>query len=999
MSGKNTLYSVEKYLGINWIKNKTRNSKAEKMACDSCPDGNVVVECIRNVKCARMWADVTPEELITLANNNICLMEVIYKFPHKVFFDIDKLTIDNKDGNNYLTKIMNKLNEVFPNSDPLGDWAISGSETDIKMSYHIINNSYNVTNEKDRALLSNICKTLKGFDNGFDEKVYAKVHDMKCIKQSKPGDRRVQNIIQNKNEGAHFITCFINPNAVSLSTIQFNEEIFEAVKMESLTQHTKLNLSTLPMFQKEIPEKYMSKEQLSPMDLLRLAPLDKQFDHVYTFFIARFCFHNHISLDNYLSWYKRKHTEESKLEGKKRMWEQVLPDSIPVSEKQLMKVLENYYPQLANRPAGALNRMFDLTQYQSNIEIIDRIEPKHFEIQEKFVVFDIGMCGGKTAQTINYIKSHPEKKFIFITPNQSLGFSAFQRFKDAQINVEHYDIDYTIKPAKNSQQKPKSAMNKAGNIIICLNSLHYLKSNKYDIVVLDESETTLSKWFNNETLNNIGSRAINSWNTFKRIVKEASRVICLDAFTSQLTINFVQGITDMREETFDDEEIGVEDLSLKIYKRDKEVSERVCNVIPYYAQWQEQIIQDLKNNKKLYIFYPFKDGNKNYCSMTDFKLTLEKQTGKKGIMYHSGCDDESNKTLRIVNETWYHYDFVLANSKITVGVNYDLKEDKAFDKVYISIASFTLPREVIQSSCRCREIKDNIINVIFLSDENNKDTYTPNARLIADDKIYNTVSHNVLTEVMAPIKSSFYKFCKLAGYKVIIEQKHIDKALIKRMHELFECNVDSTFESIKDINEEEAEQITEKMATHSATASDKIKLQKFYFIRKFKEETPQEMLIDAWDSRRQRFVESIISLYYDYSILKTFKMIQEHNKWSEMIPDNDQIQKAVLNPELVARIFDPNGWIFTRLTKTSNPKSIVRNMFNAVFKSDMFRSVKGDSKSHVYKTHRNESLYELYTNCIRYLRCYNEKCDVNEVSELDKGIAFGDDDVIDPYDE
>ena len=35
-------------------------------------------------------------------------------------------------------------------------------------------------------------------------------------------------------------------------------------------------------------------------------------------------------------------------------------------------------------------------------------------------------------------------------------------------------------------------------LIICINSLHYLNNNRFDIVVYDESDTTLNKWFDNK---------------------------------------------------------------------------------------------------------------------------------------------------------------------------------------------------------------------------------------------------------------------------------------------------------------------------------------------------------------------------------------------------------------------------------------------------------------------------------------------------------------------
>ena len=38
----------------------------------------------------------------------------------------------------------------------------------------------------------------------------------------------------------------------------------------------------------------------------------------------------------------------------------------------------------------------------------------------------------------------------------------------------------------------------ANSLVVCINPLHYLQSNTYDIIVLDELETTLNKLYSNK---------------------------------------------------------------------------------------------------------------------------------------------------------------------------------------------------------------------------------------------------------------------------------------------------------------------------------------------------------------------------------------------------------------------------------------------------------------------------------------------------------------------
>ena len=90
-----------------------------------------------------LWTSTTPDNFLKLIQNNTGFYEVIYQYPHKLYFDIDK---KGPIEQGYLNKIMDKINDLFPNNDA----AISGSIVEDKTSYHIILNNYLITNEKDR---------------------------------------------------------------------------------------------------------------------------------------------------------------------------------------------------------------------------------------------------------------------------------------------------------------------------------------------------------------------------------------------------------------------------------------------------------------------------------------------------------------------------------------------------------------------------------------------------------------------------------------------------------------------------------------------------------------------------------------------------------------------------------------------------------------------------------------------------------------------------------
>ena len=136
-------------------------------------------------------------------------------------------------------------------------------------------------------------------------------------------------------------------------------------------------------------------------------------------------------------------------------------------------------------------------------------------------------------------------------------------------------------------------------LIICLNSLHYTDERKYKIVVIDEIETLLNKWFNNKTLNDSYALKLANWQRFLDIIKNADKVILLDAFTSKLTIDFINSVETIKN-NYNIIELKENNVNRKIFLKSS------------FESWVNSIIETLKENKKAFIFYPFKEGSSNY---------------------------------------------------------------------------------------------------------------------------------------------------------------------------------------------------------------------------------------------------------------------------------------------------------------------------------------------------------------------------------------------------
>ena len=111
-----------KYLKQNWLKNITENGGALHETIKNRNAKNIIVHSHTQGN-GRLWTQMTEEQLLTNITKNNGLYEVISHYPYKVYFDIDK---EQKPDPEYLNKIVNKIDELFEDSD----MAISGSVTD-----------------------------------------------------------------------------------------------------------------------------------------------------------------------------------------------------------------------------------------------------------------------------------------------------------------------------------------------------------------------------------------------------------------------------------------------------------------------------------------------------------------------------------------------------------------------------------------------------------------------------------------------------------------------------------------------------------------------------------------------------------------------------------------------------------------------------------------------------------------------------------------------------
>ena len=146
-------FKVVKYLKIEWLKNITKECGAMQYCIDNIKDDKKNVIWHNSEKYGNMWTNVNDKDLLRLTEKDNGIYEVIYKYPHKVYFDIDA---DNKDYD-ILKKITPKIKELFKDADI----CISGSKSKIRQSYHITLNNYLIKNDEDRQKIKALVKYFK----------------------------------------------------------------------------------------------------------------------------------------------------------------------------------------------------------------------------------------------------------------------------------------------------------------------------------------------------------------------------------------------------------------------------------------------------------------------------------------------------------------------------------------------------------------------------------------------------------------------------------------------------------------------------------------------------------------------------------------------------------------------------------------------------------------------------------------------------------------------
>lgn len=807
--------------GINWIKNATEDGGAMTEAINRRKNSEIIIHS-QTQKNGRLWSSCPSDKICQLIKKNCGLYEVITDFPHKLYFDIDCKT--PLIGEPILQKTMDQIKSIWKN----GEWAISGSVVDgVKESYHIVSTLYVIHNEREQEMVKCAVKHLQTLNDAFDWKVYTKNRNMKCINQSKD-DGRVQEIIALQDFRSHLICSYVPPYPEPIDC-HFDEPMKERVEISKAS--SKFNLAELPKMNLSTP-KNLSWFNMTSVDVLKALPISSEFDHRYTHRIARFCFYNGISFDDFIQWLKPKHDDKTNTDKWRVHWNKL--DKFPtITPEQIKPLLANFYPSIKRNPYfKTFTAQFDMPDYVVKTHI-DRLSQEHYNPDFKATVLHLTMGSGKTAQTIDFLKTS-FGGFCWIAHNKALLAGTLTRISKANVECKSY-LNFDSKAKKNG------CLNSEKNLVICANSLHYLDSTKkYGTLVIDEIESVVEAF-----MGDFMTKKLECWTIFKNLILNCDKLILIDAFITMKTINLIRSIdpTCSINMVLQTNIVPTKTLIFKNTTRG-DADETPVMAIDSLSMAIHEIADYIKSGKRVFVFYPYKGASATHLSMEQVQHAIVAKTNCRTQIYNADVDDKIKDGLKDVNSSWNELDCVICNGVITCGVNFDLT---GFDKVFMFMAPFITPRQGIQVSARIRSLTTNEIIVYYLGRQINSPCDTKDIEQMGNCLVYKRLFKDSKIEREAPLKKAFEYFCMKAPYKMEVSQIMIDKTITDDIKKLSENGYEYSFQNVEDISHNAADSIQERVWQQEASLYEKLQLKKFFFRNQFLEGNDEVTMATIWD--------------------------------------------------------------------------------------------------------------------------------------------------------
>ncbi|KAJ3360929.1 hypothetical protein GGF31_002599 [Allomyces arbusculus] len=857
--------------GINWYsgKNTTDSMGPQAFLLTQLKDDELLIKYLVNKgtnpndkqKDLNLFGKCTLPKLLDLLEENHCIQEILHpKRLFKVFFDIDdKLGVLN------LEDCKRVILEQFPGAA----MQICGYQVPEKSSWHIVLSNY-TAEFKDLHLLQSFALLHKA-TLGFDESVYTTHRAMKCINQSKPKKHVARYIEGSTSISKHLIQVDFDEQATSITTLTF-PELPKIIKEKGPR-------SRVPDFVLDIPDFEGAKidpdfffYDAKPLDILNNIPhsANEPLGHNVVWRIMVWCYRRGLTFNEFMAWNGQKDNSNDRIERYHGYWQDVANNEWTVSDSFMEAIYAKVFPSaLKSKALKKFNASMRVTPtHTSKQQYLSAADIRHV----KFNVLATGMGSNKTGAVCDYLSQFHDARIVWITPRITLAHNTEGRLAEEQLGFVNYKTVVD-----------KKSLDTYKRLIVSPCSLHYIKK-PYDIVVVDESETVLSMYVD-DTLHKTkkGNNLVGNLLAFKSLM-EAGRCNFMDAFVSNMTMDVIKSINykpDVQEQL-----VGHVNIVKNTLPDDFEprkmlyISDKPDQ--PAATTFYKNIVQDLRDNKKLYVFIPRKSVKTDIWAVQNFAehiaMVMDWQIGKEIKVYHGDRPAHENSELVNPDDVWGSdtVRLVVANTKITVGVNFSKKN--VFHRVYARYESWVSPRDFFQAIYRIRHPIDN--EIVFMSVSQKRPGVANRIEPVQVAQVADLhaaiVNNAQLEKDMAAVSSRtivFDMFRKLANISIGDCPDyfyHVDPVI----KSIAESGWSFSWKNVAEIDDQCMEAYIDGELSNP-NWEEWLGIRKRFFLAKFKT-LSEELMQDIWDDNAEDFMDKIKS-FYETDVKHVLHDLLSHN--------------------------------------------------------------------------------------------------------------------------
>jgi len=808
------------YYGIQWY--KVKQDSGINAFLENLRNGNENIYLVHRhhpVK-GRYYAIATKMQIERMITKNVYLYEILSPLmKKKVYFDIDIKNTNVDIKHEPLEECLKIINENFPEANI----QVSGSKTEEKISYHIVLSNYYVYNT---MIIQEFIKNYT--DLGFDKSVYNKYNLFKCINQSKTKENSpIQAyILGNKKLTKHLVLMDFDEDAKNIEELTTMKKVLNNVR--EISNRNKLNETQIDLL--NINESDIKHELPETFDYINACAKDKLYaiplnhrttnntlNHLIIWKIMVWAKNENIQFEDFWNWCKKKDSSESRKIRYINYYQAASKYNIP--EKFIDTLLLKFYPYLKEDNTQKLYRKMN--------EIIPTKEVNNNYLQytditsdSKVSYLNVRMGGNKTGAVIDYIKQHyQDERVLYIVPRISLAADIKERFKKESLDFELY------------KDLSKETMGCYDKLIVCINSLIHLADSKYSLIVIDEIETVWESFSNGAKM--LGYNASSIWYLLGRLLKDANKIIVMDALMSMKTINTINKMTN---------ENDVEIVKLTYGQEPRKYIKYNSKDI---SGWIESIKRSILNGEKVFIFMPYK---------TTYEYTKrDKRTGVQTLVnylcetcnlkenqdilgYYSEQKEQKNQ-LNKINEIWSEAKCIIANTCISVGNNYSGKD---FTKIFIYFSNWVVSRELIQIMYRIRSPIENTMHIYFEKKNLILDRYKTHTLELEDDSFKILKEGLILEDRTDPI-TRMNILSKRCNITLDSEAPQSD---IKNQLDMSSFVV--SYDKVPNLTDDEFIEIKNNIQNGFVSLLERLKYEKYLLKKKFDENTPEDIVKIFW---------------------------------------------------------------------------------------------------------------------------------------------------------